>query len=261
MRVGLTIGMLAVLLAGPAVHPARAQTPETREQQVERIKRENAKIDEENALIQRANTALGARNWQAAVEPLQRLIARDPDDWQFYALLGDAEFNLAHYDQAADVLKKGVQAADRIKIDDPAKPYSNPAKKRAGEARMLVTLGNAYLKLRNTQAAIDAYTRAASLDPSPALAYFNLCATQYNAGNSKAALAACDKAIAADPKKADAYFIKGALLAGDSKADKGKVVAPPGTVEALRRYLELEPNGPHAKDVKELLAYVAGKPK
>ena len=254
MRIALAAGIFALLIPGLTVPPAEAQTTETREQQVERIRRDNTRIDEENALIQQANIALRARNWQAAVDPLQKLITHDPDDWQYYALLGDAEVNLAHYDKAADVLKKGVQAAERSKAGD-------PAKKRASEARMLVALGNSYVKLHNTQGAVDAYTRAAGMDPNPALAYFNLCATQYNAGNRKAAMAACDKTIAVDPKKADAYFIKGALLVDDSKVDKGKVIAPPGAVETLRKYLELEPSGAHAKDAKELLAYVTGKPK
>jgi hypothetical protein len=95
------------------------------------------------------------------------------------------------------------------------------------------------------------------LDPNPATAYFNLCATQYNAGNVGGALTACDKAIAADPSKADAYFIKGSLLIGESKTDSsGKVIAPAGAAEALKRYLELAPNGPHASDVKQLLSFI-----
>ena len=83
---------------------------------------------------------------------------------------------------------------------------------------MLTQQGNAYLKLRKNKEAVDAYTKAASYDPNPATAYWNLCATQYNTGNVDGALDACNKAIVADPGKADAYFIKGVLLVG-----------PPGT--------------------------------
>ena len=71
---------------------------------------------------------------------------------------------------------------------------------------------------------------------------------------------ACDKAIPADPNKADAYFIKGSLLIAGSKTDSsGKVIAPPGTEEALSKYLQLAPDGPHAKDVKEMLTYIGSK--
>ena len=76
----------------------------------------------------------------------------------------------------------------------------------------------------------------------------------YNTGNMEGAVGACDKAIAADPAKADAYFIKGSSLYGSGKLDKeGKYVPPPGTAEALSKYLELQPNGAHAADVKAML--------
>jgi tetratricopeptide (TPR) repeat protein len=98
------------------------------------------------------------------------------------------------------------------------------------------------------------------MDPNPGTAYFNLCATQYNSGNTEGALAACDKAIAADPNRADAYFIKGSLMIAQGKMEKdGKYSAPPGTSEALNKYLELEPNGPHANDVKQMLQFIGSK--
>jgi tetratricopeptide (TPR) repeat protein len=119
---------------------------------------------------------------------------------------------------------------------------------------MLTVEGNIYLKLRKNPEAIDAFTRAAAMSPNPAVAYFNLCATSFNAGDTAAALPACDKAIAADPTKADAYFVKGSLMVGNGTVDaKGKFAVPKGTVETLKKYLELQPNGPHAADVKEML--------
>ena len=125
---------------------------------------------------------------------------------------------------------------------------------------MLTSEGNAYLKLKKNDKAIDAYTRAASMDPNPGTAYFNICATQYNSGNTQGALVACDKAIAADPTKADAYFIKGSLMVGDSKLDKdGKLQAPSGTAEALNKYLEFAPDGPHANHVKAMLQAIGAK--
>jgi hypothetical protein len=73
------------------------------------------------------------------------------------------------------------------------------------------------------------------------------------------ALPACDKAIAADPHRADAYFIKGSLLMGESSKDAaGKTVAPAGAAEALHKYLELAPTGPHASDVRQMLALLNG---
>ena len=88
----------------------------------------------------------------------------------------------------------------------------------------------------------------------PALSAFNSCALAYNAGKTEEAIAACDKAIALDPGKADAYFIKGSALFGDGKVGgDGKWVVRPGAVEALNKYLELTPDGPHASDVHAML--------
>jgi tetratricopeptide (TPR) repeat protein len=98
------------------------------------------------------------------------------------------------------------------------------------------------------------------VNPNPALAYFNLCATLYNEGDKDGAIPACDKALAADPNRADAYFIKGSVLIASSQTGQnGQVTAPPGTVEALKKYLELAPDGPHVKDVKDMLKYLGVK--
>jgi tetratricopeptide (TPR) repeat protein len=89
---------------------------------------------------------------------------------------------------------------------------------------------------------------------NPAVAYFNSCAMLYNAGKMDEAIVACDKAIALDPGKADAYFVKASALFGNGKVGSdGKYVVPPGTVEALNKYLELAPDGGHAPDVHAML--------
>jgi len=244
----------------PAQGASAKEPPKYTKEQIEEIKKENAKAQSMNALIKQANDAISAHNWQDAIAPLQQLIAADPNNWQYYSGLGDAQMNLGQYAQAVDTYKKGIQAAEGNAAVGTQDSSPDLAKKKAGEGHMLTALGNAYLKLHKNDEAVAAYTRAAAMDPNPALAYFNLCATQYNTGNTDGAMEACDKAIAADPNKADAYFIKGSLLIAASKTDKtGKVIAPPGTAEALNKYLELAPNGAHVKDVKEMLEYIGAK--
>ena len=170
--------------------------------------------------------------------------------WQAAEAEGDAALNGGNYQRAIDAYDRGIKEADADR--------TNPqVATRAALGHMLTGKGNALLKLKRNGEAIAAYTQAAAIDPHPATAYFNLCATQYNAGNVQAALAACEKAIKYDPRRADAYFIKGSLLVGASKTGKdNKVIAPPGTVAALRKYLELAPNGPHAADVKAMLSFI-----
>jgi tetratricopeptide (TPR) repeat protein len=230
------------------------QPPTYTKEQLEELKKQNDRAQRQNALIKQAMDAMSAKNWPAAVAPLQQLIAEDPNNWQYHSALGDVQFGLGAYDQAVGAYEKAIALVQSSPSDD-------PAKKKAAVGRMLTQEGNAYLKLRKNKEAVDAFTKAASYDPNPGTAYFNLCATQYNSGNLDGALAACDKAIAADPGKADAYFIKGSLLVGESKTDSsGKLTAPPGAAEALRKYLELAPAGAHAKDVKEMLSFIGSKP-
>lgn len=231
--------------------------PKISDAEMAKLKAERDKAISENALIQQLNPALQAKNWEAAEPILRQLVTMNPARWDYQQALGNTLLAQNKYEEAVDVYEKAIPAAENATKTD---PKADPAKAKAGVAQMLTNEGNAYLKLKKNDKAVDAYTKAAAMDPNPGTAYFNLCATQYNAGNTQGALVACDKAIAADPNRADAYYIKGSLMVGDSKLDKeGKLMAPPGTSEALNKYLELAPDGPHAADVKQMLAAIGAK--
>jgi tetratricopeptide (TPR) repeat protein len=226
-------------------------------EEYEKMKAEREKGLNLNALITQYNAAQTAKNWQQAADILKQMIAAAPDRWEYQQALGDMHLNLGQYQEAVDTYEKVIPLAQNATKTD---PKADPAKAKAAVARMLSSEGSAYLKLKKNAEAVAAFTKAADMDPNPATAYWNLCATQYNSGNTQGALAACDKAIAADPTRAEAYFIKGSLLMGDSKQDKdGKLQAPPGTAEALNKYLELAPDGSHANDVKQMLTYIGAK--
>ncbi len=114
--------------------------------------------------------------------------------------------------------------------------------------------GNSYLKAGDNAKAIEAYQKAAAISPTPARAYFNICAVMYNVGDTARAKDACKVAIKFDPNKADAYFILGSVLFVDATLGKdGKFYAPESTRETLNKYLELAPNGGHAEDVRAML--------
>ncbi len=289
---GGAVEKLDLDISGPG--GAGAGQAKVSKEEVERIKAENAKATSLNALISQYNAAQAAQNWKEAEPLLKQMIAADPNNWRFYQALGTTQFsqgdyyqNLAsgkikppendtrkpeeytelsqsEYRDATGSFDKGIQLAQGVLSGatpkDPNKPETDPAKAKAGIGQMLGAEGNAYLKLKKTPEAIAAFTKAAEMDPNPGVAFFNLCATQYNMGNTEGALAACDKAIAADPNKADAYFIKGSLMMQSSSMDKdNKIKAPAGTAETLNKYLELAPDGPHANDVKQMLEYIGSK--
>jgi tetratricopeptide (TPR) repeat protein len=164
--------------------------------------------------------------------------------WAADQVAADSEMANGKYQDAVALYERAVMTAEASRQDASAK---------AAIGRMLVSEGNGLLKLKRIEDAEAAYAKAAALSPNPATAYFNLCAVYYNNGDVAGALAACDKAIEFDPAKADAYFIKGSALYSDAEITNGKVTVPPAAVEALRKYLALAPDGPHASDVKAML--------
>ena len=119
-------------------------------------------------------------------------------------------------------------------------------------------LADAYQRAHKVDEEIAAYEKAIQLDPTHAAGYlFNEGAVLTNAGKVDEAIVVFDKVIAADPTKAEAYYQKGINLIGKETIGKdGKAIAPPGTAEAFRKYLELEPNGRFAQGAKDLLASI-----
>ncbi len=226
-------------------------------EEMDKLKAEREKGLNLNALITQYNAAQAVKDWQKAADLLKQMIAVEPARWEYQKALGDMQLNLGQYQEAVDAYEKVIPLAQNATKND---PKADPAKAKLALAQIYTNEGNAYLKLKKNPEAIAAYNKAAELDPNPGTAYFNICATQYNSGNTEGAMAACDKAIAADPSKADAYYIKGSLLLASSTAEKdGKIKAAPGTAEALNKYLELAPEGAHANDVKQMLAYIGSK--
>lgn len=193
------------------------------------------------SLVAKAQTALDAKQWPEAEAALKQLVSAEPR-WEYANALGAVQANQGHYQDALPSYQRAL---------DLAQGSAAPG----AMASIYVSIGNANLKLKQNDAGLAAYGKAATLDPHPAVAYFNLCATLYNMGKTGAeGVAACDKAIAADPKRADAYFVKASMLFGNSKIDKNnKIVVPAGTVEALKQYLALAPTGGHASDVNQML--------
>jgi len=223
----------------------------TKEEQ-EAQKADAAKLTNMNALIQQAQAAMQAQNWADAEKALKQLIVDDPNTtrWEFYKALGDSQRNEQHLPDAIQSYDKGIEVATALSSGtapkDPHNPNPDPAKAKAGAGQMLNAEGGIYVDMGKNDEAIAAFKKGAEIDPNPALAYYNLCAMEFNAAKYDDAAQSCDKSVAADPSKADAWFFKGAAL---SKAGKG-----PQAAEALNKYLQLDPNGMHAAQAKQMLA-------
>jgi tetratricopeptide (TPR) repeat protein len=244
----------------PAQSAPAKMTKEQQKAEAARVKADNEKIAAMNEYIKQYMAAAQAQNWPEAQKALQQLLAVDPNTtrWELYQRLADAQ---DHNNQQADALRtldKGIQLAQAIAAGtapkDPHNPNADPAKAKAGMGQMLVAEGNIYVKLGSPEMATPLFSQATQDNPSPALAYYNLCAVEFNANKLDDAVSACDKSLAADPSRAEAWFLKGSALYKSGKTDSGKTA-----VEALNKYLELDPNGQHANDAKTILQAVAQK--
>jgi tetratricopeptide (TPR) repeat protein len=172
--------------------------------------------------------------------------------------------------EAYDDVAKAISLKDAAAKNQPAR---NSAQGGSASAQVAIndpvlanyydTLASAASQIGKNGEAAKAYKQSAELDPAHAglrYLYLGLVLTNSNHNNDqekrKQAVDALDKAIAADPSRADAYYLKGSNLIAMAKVgrDGSKMVAPEGTAEAFQKYLELQPNGPHAEEAKQMLA-------
>jgi Flp pilus assembly protein TadD len=121
-------------------------------------------------------------------------------------------------------------------------------------------LGNIYANIGKVDDAKAEFKKAAEVNPTGAAGYyFNLGAVLYNTGKMDDAADAFRKCLELDSTKVDAYFWLGLALSGKMTLDKdGKVIAPPGTLEAFQKYLELAPTGPNADAAKAQIQMIQG---
>ena len=197
--------------------------------------------------------AMQAKEWPSAVATAQQLVALKATSLNL-KLLGNAQLYSGSADEALATYGRAMAAAEKEKpADDQAM-----AKWKDGLSQIYIGKGNALLRLKRNDEAIEAYNQSAELASNTGLAYFNVCAVLYNIGNTHDSAAACRKCVQADPTRANAWFVLGSDLFADLPVTAhGKVQASPETREALEKYLALAPDGPHAADVKAMLDMLA----
>ena len=234
--------------------------------------RQAAEIDPKPALayIHLCQTQYNNGDPDAAIGACQKAITAEPGRVEFYQVLAGIQSNSEKHEEAIRTYERGMRGAhlegcltkvDRtshssqpnhsnINSDSNAKNIQPGKCWKAGQIQFAE--GNAYFALRKYKEAAELFRQAAVLHPVPSLAYFNLCASLYNLNDLPGASAACDQALAIDPKMANAYYVKAATEYG-MDAQHGKFRASSGTANALKKYLELEPDGPHADEARAML--------
>jgi len=220
-----------------AANPELARAKEEQEREQKQFTGLKALFDQGQLLYNEKRYGEAAAMFEQALP-----LAKDKNVPIILARLGDAYHKTRDYDKAVDCYQKAIQA--------------NPS-----DASVHNNLGNVYAEQGKVAEAQAEFRKAAELDPAGAARYyFNLGATLYNTGKMDDAAEAFKKATELDPTYADAYFWHGQALMGKaSMTDDGKVVAVPGTVEALEAYLKLEPEGKNAATAQALLQTIRGK--
>ena len=229
---------------------ARDMSPEQRAALEKAMKEREASMKKNKALNDAFNegvTALGAKNYDAAVGAFQKASEFDPKQHVVWAQLAEAYMGQAGTKTGAEhdaVTQKGLEAylkALELKPDDAA--YHN-------------NYALALVKAKKIPEAQAELTKAAQLDPQRAgQYYYNLGAVMTNTGQAEAASESFKKAIEADPNYAEAYYQYGVSLMSKAQIDaSGKVTPAAGTQEAFEKYLQLKPDGPNAESAKGMLA-------
>jgi tetratricopeptide (TPR) repeat protein len=245
----------------------------------EKLKAASAQIDAANTAMKTNDTATANTNYDGAIATLNETAQLMPNEDYIWYRLGSAYLASAKaQSDAAEKTKRNTEAFNDLQkaIDLRKEAMKNPpqgappkAPQQAGVsdnqklAAYYDNLAQAAARTGKSQDAANAYGQAAELDPAHADGYyFNLGAVLTNsnttgdAGMRKQAIEAFDKAIAANPNNAEAYYQKGQALIGMATMQGDKLVAPEGTAEAFKKYLELKPDGPNAQAAKDTLGLI-----
>jgi tetratricopeptide (TPR) repeat protein len=248
-----------------AAAQAQGLTPEqakAKEDAAAKAANEAKTVGSLNDKLKAAAAATDAKDYDTAITTLNEANQIDNTRDLIWFKLGDAYRMSAttQTDSAEKQKRYEMAAADYQKAID-LRTASEQAQKDPENNLKLAAyynnLADAYQRARKVDDAVAAYNKAIQLDPAHAGGYlFNEGAVLTNAGRVDEAIAIFDKVIAADPTKADAYYQKGVNLIGKATLKGDKMVAPDGTAEAFRKYLELAPDGKYAQSAKDLLASI-----
>ena len=197
--------------------------PKLTKEQLAKIQADNKKIAGLNSLISEAQSARQVQDWPKAENALKQLIAAAPDTsrWDFYMALGEAQAKSNKLPEAAQTYDKGVQVAQSlISGSSPADP-----------------------KIPSLNPAA-ARTGAGRMLTAQGGVYMKL-------QKQDEAIASLKKATEIDPSSAlYSYNLCGVEFSAQ-KFDDAKT--------ACNKYLQLEPSGSHADEVKAFLAQMPAK--
>jgi len=228
--------------------PARAQTTPAEKQHPATIHKYPNPL---NALLEEAQAAIERKDFPAAVAPLQKLTAEQPDLAYGFFQLGYVYIALERWDEARSALQRAIALDPKLSdaylnlgtmlLDrDPpaaAAPLRKAVELLPAQSRPRFLLGLALERTADLPGAIDSLQSAARLDPRDLDTQLALASVLLRAEKFPAAESAARSALALAPDSAPAQL----ALAHALDAQQN-----PAAIAAYRRYLELQPADPQA---------------
>ena len=205
---------------------------------------QKATPDQRDALKQKV-TELSDQASAKFLEAKAGTAEKDPNRALILANLG-AAYDLANRnEEAAKAYQEAIDVAQgNAKVTGPqlAGYYNN--------------LGNALAHSNKIEEAKAAYTKSAEADPAnAATAWRNFGISLYNANRLGDAVEPLQKSVELDPNSAQTWYLLGASLVykmtTKKNGDKEEIVLAPGTVEAYKKAIELDPNGTFGAQAKQ----------
>lgn len=173
-----------------------------------------------------AQKALDAKDFDSGIAHLKKAIELYPNFPQAYATMGAAYLEQKNYKEAQTALVKAVEL-------DP---------KAAGA---FIELGATLNQLKDYPSAVSALTKGLELNPDVPAGDYELAKAYMAQQQWQNAEPHLRKVIAAEPNMAGAHVMLGNVLL--KKGDG------PGALNEFQTYLKLEPNGPMAVGVRDII--------
>jgi tetratricopeptide (TPR) repeat protein len=232
---------------------ARGMTKEQRaamEKAMEERKKQMAKNAELNNAFNAAMEALEAKNYDVAIENFEKAYAMDPSQMAVVDNMAKA------YSERADSKTGDAKTADLQKAAD----YYAKSLEANPSGAVYNNRGLVLAKMGDMDGAKASLEKAAQISPENAgTYYYNLGAELVNRNMPDGALEAFKLAVKADPKHVNAQYQLAMTLIGKAQMDdKGNVIPPEGTIEALQQVVALAPGSAQAQQAEAMLQTLTG---
>jgi tetratricopeptide (TPR) repeat protein len=195
-----------------------------------------------------AEEALKNKDYDTAITGYQAAAEVDPTQHVVFAKLGES------YGGKAQATRDAAQKKELFTKAEES--YRKALELKPDDASYHNNFALALVSSGKVQEAQDELKKAAQLDATNAgQYYFNLGAVLVNTGNMQPAADAFKQSTETTPPFAEGYYQLGVTLIGMATVDPktGAMIPPPGTKEALEKYLEVAPSGPNADAAKGLV--------